>query len=1010
MSFRKWRIYALLAFMALLFLAVIALSAEADNHEVIEFTNNDDVGSAIWIEPPYSLNAVHMWTRGGEPNNDEDWWKFNASDGKHVQINFRKYHLYQGYEDPYLGGTYNLNYRVSDAGLNQVYHYSRTYTNNPNDLYRRDSWSWIVPESMGGMFYIQVWVTTSQSREAYYWLNLTVEDPGNMNAVSQFNGTLALYNNFTADYDSMDYFLVDLNADDTTSDLVTLELYKDEVDTDLVLEIWESIPGVRGNQFHLLNRSTSSPANNITVEFIATHTGTYTVRMIRDFWDLGSSNYTLSVSFGSKSHDGDNLMDDGMNITYVQKLRFQTIEMGYDTHDWYKVQVLEGDTIFKVIVDIDDENVGNGQGYELVVYNEGGGVKWADSSVAPGPSYREGITLPPTGTTTIFDKNETLYIRFSADAGVTDRSIDGFRSSYDIEFVLTNRAPELIMPFNETYEWDEDGSISIYLDEHFFDPDGDKMEYFLFNRTQGWVYDVPALLYWGWLNVTSPPQWFGQVTWSLKAQDEGQTSDLHKFFIDFTFIVHSVPDLPIANDTLYKVCDEEESVTANLNNLFYDVDDGPEGVLTFGYTDTGITEVQVTLDEETGALELVPDADVFGVFIFDFYAEDIAGVPTVGQVELRVIPVNDIPRITSEIDRVVMDEGGDPIEVNMSKFFHDVDGDDLLYTFVVPDPDSGNINVYHKNNVITEHRVIIEITDDAFYGAILVNVTCKDAEDTTVKQDMLIVIYNVPDPPSIDFYPLGNPPDIEEGDFITFKVTDVVDADLPEFGLHTYTWYIDGEEVLDLNISEVIFTAGFDDAGSHTVAVIVTDPSGLTALQEPIWTFMVTDKNRVPTIITITVPTKADEDEKVTLTAEGSDEDEDELTYAWYLVGTGSDRELGVGKTIETKIPAGTHSIEVVVTDGKGGMATKMSTIKVAAVEETGGMGLMLGIIVAVVIAVVIAVVVMMKRGGGEAQPDVKMDLDSLQQEYDPSAGRETKEIEGYDPTPQDWEEYDKLE
>ncbi len=994
---------------ALLLLVLLALAPEAA--AIVEYTNNDDSDSALWIEPPASLDAVHMWTRWGGDDNSEDWWQFNASEGQLLQTNFRKYEKYQDYEPPYIGGSYQLNYRVYDAYLTEIYHYDKTFDMQNNDAtYERDSWSYIIPEGEGGKFYIRVWVTTNQNRETYYWLNVSVEDVRDLNAASQYSGTLDINGSYTADYDPVDYFQVDLDVGETTSDFITLDFYKEEAGVDLVLEVWETIPFGNGENDHMLNRTTSGVANTLTVKFLPTHTGTYTVRMVRGFFDVGSSNYTLTITFGSRATDPDALAENGMVIEHVQKLRDETVEMGYDTHDWYQVKVLANDTLFKVIVDINDENVGDGQGYELVVYGENGNVRWAESSVGPGPAYSDSITLPPTGTTTFFDHDQTLYVRFSSDSGVTDRTIKGFKSKYDIEFVLTNRAPVLIEPFDETYEWDEDGGIKLNLDDHFFDPDGDTMEYYLMNRTPGWNYDVAGLSYWGWFNVSSPANWFGELNWTLKAQDAGQTGDDHKIFIVFHWVVHSVPDLPISNGSLMRQCDEEGTSSADLNRLFYDVDGGPGGVITFGYTDTGITDVEVILDEKTGAVDLIPAPDVFGEFVFAFYAMDDQEVPVTGTVTLKVNGINDIPRITAPIDTIHMDEGGDPVEVDMSQYFHDVDGEALTYTFLVPSPESESIDVYHKNNVITEHRVIIEITNDGFYGAVLVNVTCKDEKGTSVKQNMLIIVSNVPDPPSIDYFPVGNPSPIDETQSIVFKVTDVLDADAPEEGLHTYTWYVDDVEVPDHNESELTYNAGYDDAGTHKVKVIVTDPSGLTAVQEPVWTFQVNDKNRVPTVLIVSPPTEAQEGEKVTFSAEGIDPDGDDLTYTWYLVGGTEDKMLGSGSTLGTKaLKAGTRMIEVEVTDGKGGTSKASHTIKVKAVEDTGGMGSMLWIIIVVVIVVVVAAVFMMMRGKGEAQPEAKMDLESLQAEYDPSQGRGgTKYGDSYQSGDGEWESFEE--
>jgi len=1001
---RHISIIGLVLFCALFLFIIVTISPEAE--AVVEYTNNDDSDHALWIEAPVSMGEVHMWNRWGSNDNSDDWWMFNASAGKHLQINFRKYDNYDDPQPPFVGATYQMNYRVYDAYLAEIYRYSYTYDDPITDRHKRDSWSYIVPEDEDGKFYLRVFITTSRSREAYYWLNVTVEDPRDLNAASQYDGVLDINGSYTADYDPVDFFLVNLEAGETTSDFITLDFHKEEAGVDLILEVWETIPFGFAESTHMLNRTTTGVATDLRVRFLATHDGTYTVRMMRSFWDVGSSNYTLTITFGSRAIDPDGLAENGMDISYVQKLRDQTIEMGYDTHDWYKVHILEGDTVFKVIVDINDANVGNGQGYEVVVYNEAGNVRWAQSSVRTGPTYDDEIVVPPAGTTTIFDTNETLYVRVSADAGVTDRAIKGFRSLYDIEFVLTNRAPVLLMPFNETYVWDEDGGVIIDLNAHFFDPDGDAMEYFLLNRTTGWTYDVIGLSYWGWLNVTSPPEWSGNLSWTLKAQDAGQTGDDHKLFVVFNWSVLAVPDLPISNGTLKRQCNEEESASANLNKLFYDVDIGQGGLLTFGYTDTGIDNVQVVLDEVTGDVELIPDPDAFGTFLFEFYCHDDTNENVIGTIELKVMGLNDIPRISGPIDTVHMDEGGDPLEMNMSHFFYDVDGDTLVYTYVVPSSESGVINVYHKNYEVSDHRVIIELTNDGFYGTVLVNVTCKDSQGTLVKQNMLIIVTNVPDAPTIDHFPVGNPSAIEEMDSIVFKVTDVVDPDIPEEGLHTYNWYLDDVLVPDHNVSEFTFSPGYDDAGPHKVRVVVTDPSGLKAPTEPTWNFQVINKNRMPTVVIVTPPTTADEGKKVTFTADGTDPDSDDLTYTWYLVGGTEEKVLGTGKTIETKdLKAGSRKVEVEVSDGEGGTAKASHTLTIKAVDDGSGIDMMFIIIIVVVLVIVVAVVMMMKKGKGTAQPEAKMDLESLQQDYDPSQGRSASEAgQTYESTNGDWE------
>ncbi len=1013
-TLRRPNIFVILKFSALVLLTLVAALAfvlvvgSEDATAVVEYTNNDDSDNAIWLEPPVSLNEVHMWERSGSNDNDDDWWMFNASPGQHVQINFRKMHIYNNPPPPFIGGTYRLNYMVYDSGLNEIYHYWRDY--EENDRYRRDMWSYIVPENEANKHYIRVWITTNQNREAYYWLNVTVEDPRDLNAASQYSGVLDVNSSFTADYNPVDYYKVNLGVGAQTADFVTLDFHKEEADVDLILEVWEAIPFGNGENQHMLNRTTNFVANDLTVRFLATYTGTYFVRMARDFWDVGSSEYTLTITFGTRAPDADALAEDGTEIKYIQKLRGQSIEMGYDTHDWYRVQVQKGDTIFKVTVDILDPNVDSGQGYELVVYNGTGRLLWAESSVGMGPSYGDAITLPPTGTTTIFDFNQTLYVRFSADAGVTARTIRGFRSLYDIEFVLQNRPPVLIEPFNDTYEWDEDGGISIELDSHFFDPDGDEVTYTFHNRTV-LSYDNAALSFQGYANLTSPPNWHGTVTWRLRVVDKGQTDPSHVIYIDFPFIVHSVPDLPIANETLVRQCDEEEGpLSVDLRKLFYDVDDGPGGVLTFAYEDDGQTDVAVTLDEATGALELTPGTDVSGTFTFEFSCTDDQEVPVTGTVELHVIGVNDIPRILAEIPPVHMVEGGDPVEVDLDSYFYDVDGDALRYTFVVPSSVSGDMNVYHKNNVVTESIIVIELTDPYFYATVTVKVTCLDTEDTLVKQDLVIVVANVPNPPILEVSPVGNPGDIPEGTSKTFEVTDVDDPDVPEFGLHTYAWYVDDVLVEDFNQSAFVYSPGFTDAGPHSIKVVVTDPAGLGPLSDPTWAFLVTDVNREPTVTFVQDPPDvAKETDKLTVELRVEDPDGDSVEIYWYRLGNLEDKLLGTGTSVSFKLPPGKQTVEIVVDDGKGDPTTTTFTVTVEKVEEGGGGSMLLILILLVVIIAVVVVVAVVAKSRKPPEIEAKMDLESLQQDYDPSQGRGGASGDAYDPTPKDYDSYEEL-
>jgi hypothetical protein len=270
----------------------------------------------------------------------------------------------------------------------------------------------------------------------------------------------------------------------------------------------------------------------------------------------------------------------------------------------------------------------------------------------------------------------------------------------------------------------------------------------------------------------------------------------------------------------------------------------------------------------------------------------------------------------------------------------------------------------------------------------------------------VIEIVNVPNRPSIAYTPSGNPSDIDEGKSLTFTVTDVLDADLPEIGLHTYTWWVDDELLTDHNESVYVFTTDFESSGPHSVKVVVTDPTGLEAEQKPVWNFHVRNVNRAPTASITTDVTEMTDKDLIVLSVETSDPDGDPVEIVWYLIGELEDKPLGTGSPLSTKLPAGTQKVEVEVKDSSGATAKDSFTIKVTATEEAGTSSMMIGIIVLVIVIVVVALLVAMKMKGKPkaVKPEATIDVESLQKEYDPSQGRG-----GYDPSPRDHEDYQRL-
>jgi hypothetical protein len=1007
------RITAFTLLLILAALALVAIGLSTSVAAVDEWTNNENSGEARWLESGDSIGPVHIWKKETDVN--LDWFKFNASEGQHIEIKFRKYT-----ENPRVTGLAGYTYYIKwdlwgpyVPGRN-VYSYTSTYPGQgqPREYHRRDTYSGLVDDNLGGIYFIRVYVDPPNQNpyrdHAYYWLNVTVSDVDSMDTQKTWGGSLAQYDLNYVDFNFEDYYSINLNADSNSGDKVLVTLTKTQADHQVFVEIWSEIPYGLGHNDHMLNR-TYFTGTTLRVEFTAPHTGLYYIQVYRYFYSHGTTDYTIAVAEDTGNLEGDEVATDATPIPKRMTLTSKTLEMGYDTHDWYACDIADGDKVFDVSVTFRDPDMNDGHGMEMTVYTDSGQVMWS-----VGNRYRSGdnwawrstLDLPPPGTTTIFDRDQIYYVRVSIDPTISAGALSGFSTLYDIEFGLANRAPTYDVPFEEMYQWDEDEGISIELESHFSDIDGDSMEYTVFNKTAGFVVNNDGLDT-GWLNITSPANWNGEVWWRLRVVDEGQ-GETHFIFIDFKFRVNPVADRPFANETIPASCQEEASASVDLKDLFYDVDEGPGGVLTFGYFDSGITEVAVTVDAHSGDMLMVPGPDVYGTFSFDVWCHDDNVEQVMGEVELTVRPVNDVPRIADVIDTLELNEGDvDAREVDLSPFFRDVDGDELLYTFDVPLTYRNYVSVIHKNNVLTETILVIKVLDPYFYATFPINITCSDPDETQVQQDLMVDITPVPNAPEILYTPVGNPSNIDETQSLVFEITDILDHDLPETGLHTYTWVLDGV-TLDEEGSQYLFDADFDSAGVHTVEVTVTDPAGLTA--ETSWTFQVTNVNRKPTATITTIATALTEDDKIALTVNAEDPDGGDLTITWYLTSKG-DKILGSGPIVDTKLPAGTQTIEVEVIDAGGEKAVDTFSIKVTAVEEESNFGMLLGIVVVIVIVVVIALVFFMTRGGSAASPAAQMDIDSLEKGYDPSGGSTPDYGEEYNPVPTyEQDQYDRLQ
>lgn len=980
----RYRVLILIVVSAALLAIVWALDDGGRAAAYDSYTDNESPSQFMWLDKPISIGPVALWKRSATEIN-QDWWRFNVSAGQLVEIKFRKYTQEPNVGLP--GYTFYIKYEVFGpfSSSSSIYSYEYTYPRQGNpltDRYRRDAFAFVAPDAAGanGNYFIRVYLDPPQNDPwrdwGFYWLNVTTTDRPSLDFQGSYTGVMEMRGDYVVDYNFEDRFTINLTSSKDSGDLVRLQLHRSVSGAPVAMEVREVIRFGLSAVEYMVNRTYITSGTDQDVYFTADHTGMYEIRVFRWFDNPGVCTYRLDVTITPRALDGDNTPADANPVDRAMTFQHVPIELGLNNHEWYAAQLLAGDDLFKVTVDFEDANM-DGHAYQLYVYDNRGYVMWSVSNRfwnGEAYEYRTTLELPPPSVPTIFDEDTTYYIRVSTDPALCGGGVTGFYEKYTITVTLSNRAPTLVVPFEDLYAWDEDTSFGIELDSHFSDPDGDAMEYVLYNKSANLAVDGPSLAHEGWLNLTPLKDWSGEVWYRLRASDKNPPDERHYIYIDFKLRVLEVPDLPRIDPKVGQInltCEEDGSASASLDVLFYDVDPGAGGVLTYDYYDESQTSVAVELDRETGEFTLTPGPEVNGEFHLVFTATDDQGIAVPGNVKLTVTPVNDIPRVVSPIPTVAMTEGDEPKEVDVGDHFEDVDGDTLNFLVKIAKDVEGKVNVFNRNNVVTESVIVIELLDDDFYGSFAINISAQDPSGAWAQQDMTVSVGNVPDRPDLEWLPDGNPPEIDEGGSVELKVTHVYDADAFEAGLHTYVWYLDNEVVVDHNLSSFTFVTDSDSAGKHTVKVVVRDPTGLEATSVPEWTVSVRDVNRQPTasIIPFDV-TGLDNKDLVVLSINAMDPDGDELIVTWWLLREDQDLNLGTGSTITTQLPAGSITIEVEVSDGRGLPVRDRLDLNVAKVKEDGGLSTMLlGIVAAVVVAVIVVVALLAMRSKAKGKP-----------------------------------------
>ena len=348
-------------------------------------------------------------------------------------------------------------------------------------------------------------------------------------------------------------------------------------------------------------------------------------------------------------------------------------------------------TIFLGSVAVDASDAGavryelrSGGAGRFAVDAAGGLVRY----VGPGEDYES----PP--------REYTLTIRVVDEAGETH--------SWASVVVIVTDVPEAPVALDDAVETPEDTPVTIDVLSNDRDPDGGSLRITSFGQPgHGSVRLVS-----GRLRYTPSPDWHGEDEFGYTVTDRDQATATARV----TVTVTPVNDPPVALDDAVETA-EDTSVLIDVLSNDSDVDGDRLRVASVSSGAHGTAAVV----EDGSWVVYSPEKDWHGVDWFRYTASDPGGLTATALVEVTVLPVNDAPEAVGTIPPQALEEGGDSLELDLTGYFRDADGDALRYTATSSDEEAVRVTVSGARLTL----------DPVVYGSATVTVTASDPAGLT---------------------------------------------------------------------------------------------------------------------------------------------------------------------------------------------------------------------------------------------------------------------------------------
>ncbi len=185
-----------------------------------------------------------------------------------------------------------------------------------------------------------------------------------------------------------------------------------------------------------------------------------------------------------------------------------------------------------------------------------------------------------------------------------------------------------------------------------------------------------------------------------------------------TVRVTNVAETPAAADDAVEMPEDETIVVDVLAN---DTDGDGDSLTVVSVSAPEHGEAMVA---HGGGVRYEPSLHYHGPDRFDYTVSDPGGLTDTATVTLDVLPVNDAPQAVGKIPEQALEEGGEPVTLDLAPYFTDIDGDALTYT--AESSNAAATTVAMSGSTLTLSAVV--------RGAAAVTVTASDPDGLTATQ------------------------------------------------------------------------------------------------------------------------------------------------------------------------------------------------------------------------------------------------------------------------------------